>query len=149
MLAGDGPLRADAERAAQRLGGRLRVLGHVSQQELARYLAASDATLFPTLRDCWGMVVNESLAAGVPVLGSRYAGACEELLKDGVGRIFDPLDPADFDAALRAVVVADCFRDCRVPELRAAVAGHDCEDAARAMLQAIRMTCARHGEGRR
>ena len=39
--------------------------------------------VFPTLADEWGLVVNEALAAGVPVLGSLYSQAVEELVRDG------------------------------------------------------------------
>jgi hypothetical protein len=139
LLAGDGPLRGEAERAAAELGGSLRVLGAVAQAEVPRVLAAADLLVFPTLHDCWGMVVNEALAAGIPVIGSRYAGACEELLtREGVGCRFDPLDPASFDAALGAAVLDGRFRGAAAADVRRAVAGHTFEAAARAILAAAR-----------
>lgn len=137
VLVGDGPQRADAERLAASLGGALRVVGAVPASEIPRWLAVADVLVHPTLRDCWGMVVNEALAAGVPVLGSRYAGACDELLKDGLGRRFDPLDPADFDAGLRAALRGEGF-GASTETLRAAVSGHTCEAAAEALLDAAR-----------
>jgi hypothetical protein len=137
LLVGDGPLRPAAERAARELGGALRVEGAAAPETLPRYLAAADALVFPTLRDCWGMVVSEALAAGIPVLGSRYAGASDELIRGGVGRRFDPLDPDDFDAALDAAV-GGVFRQVTLPELRRAVADHTPEAAARALLGAAR-----------
>ena len=61
------------------------------------YHALPDAYLnggilvFPTLADEWGMVVNEALAAGVPVLGSRYAQGVEDLCVEGVnGWLYRP-----------------------------------------------------------
>lgn len=51
------------------------------------------------------LVVNEAMAAGVPVLGSRYSQAVEELVEDGVnGWVFSPDDPDDFDAALQRAI---------------------------------------------
>jgi glycosyltransferase involved in cell wall biosynthesis len=139
LLAGDGPLQGDVEHAAARLGGQLRVLGRVPQAGIPRVLAASDLLVFPTLHDCWGMVVNEALAAGIPVIGSRYAGACDELLSHGgVGSLFDPLDPACFDAALGAAVLEGRFRDTQPSGARRAVAGHTFDAAARAILDAAR-----------
>lgn len=138
-LAGDGPLRAEAQRAARTQGGDLVVLGPVSQDALPRLLAAADLLVFPTLHDCWGMVVNEALAAGIPVLGSRYAGACQELLlHEGSGCLFDPSDPACFDAALDAAVVEGRFRNAAIPDVRRAVAAHGFDEAARAILDAAR-----------
>lgn len=146
LLAGDGPLLEAARRAEESLGGRLRVLGAVPPDELPMHLAAADALVFPTLRDCWGMVVNEALAAGIPVLGSRYAGACDELLaREGTGLRFDPLDPPDFDAALRAAVVERRLHDASIAGVRRAIAAHTCENAARALLDAAR--CSRSGVG--
>jgi glycosyltransferase involved in cell wall biosynthesis len=139
LLAGDGLLRPEAERAAKALGGQLRVLGAVPPAELPRYLAAADLMVFPTRKDCWGMVVNEALAAGLPVLGSQHAGACDELLlHDGVGARFDPLDPTDFDAALHAAVVEGRWRDAGTAVARRAVTAHTCEAAAEALLAAAR-----------
>jgi hypothetical protein len=139
LLAGDGPLRSEVERTAMALDGQLRVLGPVPPSGLPRYLAAADLMIFPTRRDCWGMVVNEGMAAGLPVLGSQYAGACDELLlHDGVGTRFDPLDPNDFDAVLQAAVVEGRWRDTGTAVARRAVAAHTCEAAAEAVLSAAR-----------
>jgi glycosyltransferase involved in cell wall biosynthesis len=38
--------------------------------------------VLPTLADEWGLVVNEAMAAGLPVLGSAYSQAVEELVED-------------------------------------------------------------------
>ncbi len=40
--------------------------------------------VFPTLSDEWGLVVNEAMAAGLPVLGSRYSEAVEEMVETDV-----------------------------------------------------------------
>jgi hypothetical protein len=46
---------------------------------------------FPTLADEWGLVVNEAMAAGLPVLGSLYSQAVEELVQDRInGWTFHP-----------------------------------------------------------
>lgn len=49
--------------------------------------------VFPTLADEWGLVVAEALSCGLPVLGSIYSQAVEELVVDGVnGWTFVPED---------------------------------------------------------
>ena len=56
---------------------------------------------FPTLADEWGLVVNEAMAAGLPVLGSLYGQSVEELVTEGeTGWTFRPDFPDEFDSAL-------------------------------------------------
>ncbi|MGH7192506.1 MAG: glycosyltransferase, partial [Candidatus Saccharimonadales bacterium] len=57
----------------------LNFLGERSYAQLADAYSAAGIFAFPTLADEWGLVVNEAMAAGLPVLGSRYSQAVEEL----------------------------------------------------------------------
>jgi glycosyltransferase involved in cell wall biosynthesis len=80
------------------------LLGHVPFDELPAVYAQCGILVFPTLADEWGLVVNEAMASGLPVLGSRYSQAVEELVEDGVnGWVFDPDDPAATQRALDSV----------------------------------------------
>jgi glycosyltransferase involved in cell wall biosynthesis len=64
--------------------------------------ASADALVFPTLEDVWGLVANEAILCGLPVLCSRYAGCAVELFPPE--SVFDPLNPTDFAAKLRGMV---------------------------------------------
>jgi glycosyltransferase involved in cell wall biosynthesis len=144
LFAGEGPEAETIEQAAKDFPLTIRYLGNLSPDETPRLFAASDLLVFPTLRDCWGMVVNEALAAGIPVLGSRYAGAAEELLRgDDVGRLIDPLVPDSLDEALVAAVRDAQWANTSPTRLRAALEGYSCETAADAILQAARDALAR------
>jgi len=148
LFAGEGPEAETIERAARDFPRAIRNLGMVSPDEIPRLFAASDLLVFPTLRDCWGMVVNEALAAGIPVLGSRYAGAAEELLcSDDVGRLIDPLVPDSLDEALGAAVRDLQWASTSPTRVRAALEGYSCEAAADAILQASRDAVARRNNG--
>ena len=139
LFAGEGPEAETIERAAKDFPRAIRNLGMVSPGEIPRLFAASDVLVFPTLRDCWGMVVNEALAAGIPVLGSRYAGAAEELLRgEDAGRLIDPLVPNSFDEALVAAVRDGQWANTSPTQLRAALKGYSCENAADAILRAAK-----------
>jgi glycosyltransferase involved in cell wall biosynthesis len=47
----------------------------------------------PALEEPWGLVINEAMASGLPVLSSRNVGAAEELVVDvETGFLFDPGD---------------------------------------------------------
>ena len=58
-------------------------LGECSFAQLSECYATSGILAFPMLSDEWGLIVNEALAAGLPVLGSVYSQAVEELVLEG------------------------------------------------------------------
>jgi glycosyltransferase involved in cell wall biosynthesis len=67
-------------------------------QEMPEVYRRADFLVFPTLQDVWGLVANEALLSGLPVLCSKYAGCAQEIVPKE--NIFDPLDDADFDRIL-------------------------------------------------
>ncbi len=99
LIAGDGPERPWLEERARTLNlSGVSFLGQRTTDELAQLFRKADFLVFPTLEDVWGLVVNEALWSGLPVLASRYAGCAKELLP--AGNIFDPLDDDAFVEAL-------------------------------------------------
>lgn len=101
FIIGDG---SDATLLKQMAAGQPDIVfaGHQSQDQLADYYAAADVFVFPTLIDVWGLVVNEAMACGLPVLASCYAGASHELVHNsGAGEVFDPTDVQGFTALLQ------------------------------------------------
>lgn len=102
VLAGDGPLRGSLASTSVPRNLQLTFLGPVAYENLPQLYAAADLFAFPTYVDTWGVVVNEALAAGLPVLGSVYAQAVTELVQPGrTGWTFRPDDP---DEMYRAIV---------------------------------------------
>lgn len=117
-LAGDGPLAGTIRRHPLPPGLELRLLGEVPIDAMAAVYREADLFVFPSLADEWGLVVNEALASGLPVLGSRYSQAVEELVEPGrEGWVFDPLAADDIDRALDAAL--GCERD-RLRTMRSA-----------------------------
>ncbi len=114
VWAGDGTERPVLEAEPMPANCRQRFTGHVSYGELARIYAGCGALILPTLWDEWGLVVNEALASGLPVLGSIYSQAVEELVDDGkTGWLLDPLNPESLQGAL------DRFLDAPTEQLAA------------------------------
>lgn len=62
---------------------RLRLLGHMQYDQISQAMQQAGILIFPTLADEWGLVVNEAMHAGMPVLGSVYAQACTTLIRPG------------------------------------------------------------------
>lgn len=78
--------------------------GFVQYDDLPTYYGLASAFVHPAHAEAWGLVVNEALACGLPVIVSRSVGACGELVDHGGnGFLFDPTSPADLAARLAAV----------------------------------------------
>jgi len=75
--------------------------GAVAYDDLAQHYAECGVLILPTLDDEWGLVVNEAFASGLPVLGTIFSQAIEELVEDGkTGWIYDPREAGAAAAAL-------------------------------------------------
>ena len=84
-LAGEGPLRAEVERA----GPDVQALGFVPRDHLPSLYAAADVLVLPSVRsetflEPWGLVVNEAMHQGTPAIVSDAVGAAAGgLVEDG------------------------------------------------------------------
>ena len=82
VFAGDGPLRSELESQSRVVSsGGVHFAGFVHRDELASYYALADCLVFPTHSDTWGLVVNEAMACGLPVVCSDVAGCAADLVK--------------------------------------------------------------------
>lgn len=100
-IAGEGPLRSTVESAAAG-DPRIRYVGHIGAGELERLYGAADVLVVPSLYEVWGLVVNEGLAYGLPVIATDETGATEDLVIPGVtGAIVE----AGSEEQLRAAMV--------------------------------------------
>lgn len=120
-VVGDGPEReAIASIPAPR---NLRILMHgaMPYERLPEVYRQAEALVLPSLYDTWGLVVNEALASGLPVLGSTRCQAVSHLIEDGIqGWTFDPTNEPSMAEAILG------FLDAKPDELLAM------SDAARA-----------------
>jgi glycosyltransferase involved in cell wall biosynthesis len=100
-IVGDGPERAALEARPMPENVALRFCGNVAYDELPATYRRAGILVFPTLADEWGVVVNEAMAAGVPVLGSLHSQAVEDLVQEGrTGWTFRPDREGEAQAAL-------------------------------------------------
>jgi len=113
VVVGDGLLREPFERQAQRLlPGRCRFEGFRNQSELGRYYALADGLVFPSRQgETWGLVVNEALQFGLPVLVSDHAGCARDLVAPPArvpagSAVFASDNPDALAAALRGWLAA-------------------------------------------
>ena len=95
VLLGDGGLREELEKLRSELGLEdcVQMPGFKQYEELPEYYAAAGAFIHASTTEQWGLVVNEAMASGLPVLVSNRCGCAADLVRDGEnGWSFDPAD---------------------------------------------------------
>ena len=90
VILGDGHLRKEHEElaASLNLGARVHFPGFKQYDELPNYYGAASAFVHASTTEQWGLVVNEALASGLPVIVSDRCGCANELAET----TFDPAD---------------------------------------------------------
>jgi len=102
VLLGDGPSAGDLRDFAAKLslGSSLILPGFLQYKDLPVFYALASAFVHASTTEQWGLVVNEAMSAGLPVIVSEPCGCAPDLVHSGVnGFTFDPFSPsqlADF-----------------------------------------------------
>ena len=120
LIAGGGPVEAEARKMAQASGAAARIVfaGFVPPERMELVYAAADLFLFSSLTDTQGLVLTEAKAAGVPAVAVNACGP-GVVVTDGLDGFLTPNDPDAFAAAV--------LRILRNPDLHGAM----CEAALR------------------
>jgi glycosyltransferase involved in cell wall biosynthesis len=93
VLPGDGPLEGVLHSQVSRFNLQDHVLlpGFKQYDELPIYYVLADVFVHVSATEQWGLVVNEAMATGLPVLVSRRCGCAPDLVAEGKnGFTFDP-----------------------------------------------------------
>lgn len=101
IFVGDGELRQSLQNRVDELGASsVYFFGFQNRDQIARYYAISDVLVLPSIRETWGIVVNEAMCFGLPVIVSHQVGAGMDLVIDGQnGYTVDP----DEDSLFRSL----------------------------------------------
>jgi len=94
VIVGSGEQEQELRQKAQNLGLKDIVwVGFKQIDQLPTYYALASALILPSISEPWGLVINEAMACGLPVLASSNCGAVLDLVFPGVnGFVFDPFD---------------------------------------------------------
>jgi 1,2-diacylglycerol 3-alpha-glucosyltransferase len=84
-LAGTGPLEDAITGKAKELQLNVQLHGFVGYHDMPKFYEKLDLYWQPSQREPWGLVVNEAMAAGLPVLVSQRCGCAMDLVRPGVG----------------------------------------------------------------
>src|SRR5271166_941936 len=105
IFVGDGAVRPELELQAPAIApGMIRFAGFAQRERLAIYYALAETVILPTYTDTWGLVVNEAMACGLPVIVSQIAGCAADLVRENWnGLLVAPRDVASLTSAMRSL----------------------------------------------
>ncbi len=126
-VAGEGPLRAMFEERLRQAGLEARFDGFVHTENLEEVFSSGRLFVFPSHFDPWGLVTNEALQCGTPVIGSPHATSVRELVAETGAGAMVPLVVSDWVEALRRHLAPEVWGRAQAEALR--VAGQSAFDA--------------------
>jgi glycosyltransferase involved in cell wall biosynthesis len=131
VMVGSGELEADLHATADIAADpNVHFPGFINQTDLPKVYAASEAFVLPSENEPWGLIVNEVMCAGLPVVVSKEVGCVRDLVQDGVNGatppagdvpalaaairtvLADPAKRAEMGAASRRIIAQWSYREC-------------------------------------
>jgi glycosyltransferase involved in cell wall biosynthesis len=128
----------------------LRAMGHGDQRtifpgylegaEKASWYAAADLFVLPTLHDPWGLVVNEAMAFGLPIIVTDAAGCARDLVQDN-GLVVPAGDVDALATALARLLPDEALRRAMGQRSQHIISLYTVKAACDAFLQVIDDAC--------
>ena len=137
VLVGDGPQKDELVRARESLALQefVHFPGFVRYPALPAYYALASAFVLPSTWEPWGLVVNEAMASGLPVLVSSRCGAAELVRPGENGYTFDPYNEGELTAAMVTLATSPKLEQMGESS-RCAIRGYGVERFASALVSA-------------
>jgi len=103
VFVGDGADRSELMEQASRIApATIRFPGFVHREGLPEFYGLADALVFPTHSDTWGLVVNEAMSCGLPVIVTSVAGCAADLVQhEWNGFVIPPGNPSRLVEAMK------------------------------------------------
>ncbi|MEY4269901.1 MAG: hypothetical protein RLZZ58_1117, partial [Pseudomonadota bacterium] len=142
ILAGAGEMEAALrEQAAENPDLSIHFPGFFNQSEVPKLLAACDIFVLPSQAEPWGLIVNEAMCAGLPIVASEEIGSVVDLIRPGInGATFPATDVAALAAAIEPMLRDADVRRAMGDASRAIISAWNydcCVDGLRAALRAL------------
>jgi glycosyltransferase involved in cell wall biosynthesis len=138
-IVGDGSLRG---RIGTRVEGSTMpptyLPGHLGRDDLAKRYAQADVFVFPSVSDPWGLVLNEAMASGLPLVTTSAPGAVDDLVIHGRnGLVVEPFDVVGLATAMSTLTADAALRLSMGAESSSIIAGFEPETWAAGMREAV------------
>jgi glycosyltransferase involved in cell wall biosynthesis len=140
FMVGTGEMEAELRTLAGALGVEDVVFGgFINQAELPQVYAASDVFVLPSEDEPWGLIVNEVMCAGLPIVVSDEVGCVPDLVKDGLnGFSMRAGDVSSLVGALERVLVDESLRKRMGAGSLATIRGWSYEECRQGIIAALR-----------
>ena len=141
VIIGNGPDETILKsRADCKVDRGIHFLGWKQFDELIAHYSLANALILPSLSETWGLVVNEGMCCGLPVLVSRNCGCVPELCQDKVNALtFDPLDKRALAQSMLSLSSGEFDFDVMGRKSLEIIAAHTPENWAQGLLKAVQM----------
>lgn len=149
VFAGDGPLRAELEATIRsRAIPDVRITGFLNQGELANAYGAADLSVLASSFEAWGLVINEAMNFGLPVVVGDKIGCGSDLVIPGYnGDIFQDGDESALVDALRPLLHSGEIREQYGLNSLRKIDGYSLQAAAKAIAEIAEEAGHREGSG--
>lgn len=102
-IVGDGPLESAVAREARLMSDRITLVRRLEGEQLSAMYTSADILVVPSVREVWGLVVNEALAHGLYVIATDEVSSALDLVREDSGSI---VPAGDHGALVRAMLHA-------------------------------------------
>jgi 1,2-diacylglycerol 3-alpha-glucosyltransferase len=147
VIVGSGPQETELKVKAEALGLKQIVWPGFQQIDtLPLYYGLSSCLILPSISETWGLVINEALACGLPVLVSDRCGAAGDIVFPGVnGFVFDPYDFERLASLMKYTTSGQVDLKAMGESSKRIIANYTPETWARALTDCIKQTATRKG----
>ncbi|MFH1841341.1 MAG: glycosyltransferase family 4 protein [Candidatus Nealsonbacteria bacterium] len=111
FIIGEGSERSNLENLVEKLNlkDKVKFIGQISNEKIPEYLAAADCFVLSSLKEGFGIVILEAMAAGVPVIGTGVGGILD-MVKDGIsGLIIEKENSQSISRAVSRIISDKSF----------------------------------------
>lgn len=140
VYAGDGEFREAVKSRAREYGlHNVHITGFLNQREMRKAYRAADVLVLPSSRESWGLVVNEAMNFGLPIVVSDQVGCAPDLVKPGEnGYIVPYADVGALSGALTALVESPEMRERFGRKSKEIIARWGIRETADGIIEALR-----------
>ena len=140
VFVGHGPLMGEIQALAKSRRVDCVFAGFINQSELPKYYAAADVFALPSLWEEFGLVVNEAMCCGLPVVASETVAATKDLvINGGNGFVFGPGDVETLSMRLGELLVSPSMRQAFGRRSQEMIREWSYNQAVQGILDALRM----------
>lgn len=112
--------------------------GFKTKEDLKYYYQAADLFVFPTREDIWGLVINEAMANGLPVITTDKCVAGIELIRNGENGFIVPAeDPKKLASKINELMRDDLLRKMMAENNLQKIRKYTIENMARSHIEVV------------